>query len=122
MKYHEKNGLIFQVKSNYHSDHLTIILEDGLIKVICNDFDGNYAVKQSSKSLKGRTQLFDTVVVKKDQNTITLIINGKSTNVNSNFPSTSADTNQPIYFGGLPGIETNYVIVYKNSFKMFLNQ
>jgi len=96
----EKAGTLFYVDGN--GDVLDIsLVEDGSIKVVCNNGGGKFSV-----SYKPETSIcngdFYSVLLVKESKTLRLTVNGVLTEETTTKSSSSADTNSPAYFGGLP--------------------
>ena len=96
----EKAGTLFHV--NGESDRLTITLEeDGSVRVDCNNGGGLFSVsyKPDTSICNGE---FYSVLLEKQSRTLKLTVNGVMTEETTTKSSSSADTNTPAYFGGIP--------------------
>ena len=95
-----KAGVLFYVYGG--GDLLSISIEkNGSIKVVCNNGGGTFSVSYKPEPSVCNGEFYSILLVKKLK-TLTLTVNGAVTEETTTKSSTSADTNSPAYFGGLP--------------------
>lgn len=100
-----KTGTLFHAYGK--GDYLTITIEsDGSVKAECNNGGGKWAVEVIPESSICNGE-FHSILLEKNQKTLKLSLNGKMKESTSLKSSSSADTNSPAYFGGLPGKKLN---------------
>ena len=87
------------------------IEENGSIKVTCNNGGGLFSVAYKPEPSICNGDIY-SVLVEKKLKTLKLTVNGAVTEETTTKSSTSADTNSPAYFGGLPGM-------FESSFNAF---
>jgi len=95
-----KAGSLFYVYGG--GDHLSVTVEEnGSIKVTCNNGGGLFSVAYKPEPSVCNGDIY-SVLVEKKMKTLKLTVNGAVTEETTTKKSTSADTNSPAYFGGLP--------------------
>ena len=93
------SGVLFHAHGG--GDYLTITIEDdGSVKALCNNGGGPFSVSVSDASLCNGE--FHSIYLGKKEKTLTMRVNGKEEQTTTDKPASSADTNKPLYFGGLP--------------------
>ena len=95
-----KAGSLFYVYGG--ADLLAVTIEEnGSIKVTCNSGGGLFSVSYKPEPSVCNGDIY-SVLVEKKLKTLKLTVNGAVTEETTTKSSTSADTNSPAYFGGLP--------------------
>ncbi|XP_066932932.1 laminin subunit alpha-4-like [Clytia hemisphaerica] len=97
------SGTLFYVVGKEDFLKITIenIQDDGSIKVTCNNGGGLFSVAYKPEPSVCNGDIY-SVLVEKKMKTLKLTVNGAVTEETTTKSSTSADTNSPAYFGGLP--------------------
>ena len=95
-----KAGVLFYVYGG--GDLLSISVEEnGSIKAMCNNGGGTFSVSYKPEPSVCNGEFYSVLLVKKLK-TLTLTVNGAESEETTTKSSSSADTNSPAYFGGLP--------------------
>ena len=100
MRSSSKSGVLFLVYRG--GDFLSISIEEnGSIKAVCINGGGKFSVSYKPEPSVCNGEFYSVLLVKKSK-TLTLTVNGAETEETTTKSSSSADTNSPAYFGGLP--------------------
>ena len=100
MRSSTKAGVLFYVYGG--GDFLSISIEEnGSIRAVCNNGGGKFSVSYKPEPSVCNGEFYSVLLVKKSK-TLTLTVNGAETEETTTKSSSSADTNSPAYFGGLP--------------------
>ena len=106
MRARENSGYIFYVYGG--GDWLSLrIKPTGKITAQCNNGGGKFSVTVDPPT-SICNGIFHSILLVKNQKTLTLTVDGSTETVTTTKASNSADTTSPLYFGGIPGMTSNF--------------
>ena len=99
----KQTGTLFYTvgKNDFLAITLEGVEENGAVRVSCNNGGGAFSVSYKPEPSVCNGEFYSVLLVKKSK-TLTLTVNGAESEETTTKSSSSADTNSPAYFGGLP--------------------